>query len=105
MRARACSFSFMSAWMYAWVDLVLSWPSQSARTAMSTPACSRLIAVEGRRGGGEIFFVARDGQVLAAIARYFVRRASMASGDRGLTSPEGEWAAAVRPWVTAITRL
>src|SRR5260370_34565679 len=83
MRARACSFSFMSAWMYAWVDLVLSWPSQSARTAMSTPACSRLIAVEWRRGCGEIFFVASDGQVLAASAWDFVRRAWMARGGSG----------------------
>ena len=35
---------------------------------MSTPACSRLIAVECRRVCGEIFFAASDGQFLAASA-------------------------------------
>src|SRR5260370_30063356 len=102
MRARACSFSFMSAWMYAWVDLVLSWPSQSARTAMSTPACSRLIAVEWRRGCGGIFFVASDGQFLAAIAWYFVRRGLMASRGHGLRSPEVGLPPAFRPAVSDI---
>ena len=51
---------------------------------MSTPACSRLIAVECLRVCGEIFFADSDGQFLAAIAWYFVRRARMASGDSGL---------------------
>ena len=50
-----------SASTYWWVVAVSSWPSQSAMTVMSTPDCSRCIAVVCLRVWGEIGRVGEGG--------------------------------------------
>ena len=56
-----------------------SWPSQSAITEVSTPACSSRIAEVCRSTCGVIFFPASDGQAAAAVAACLVRRCSITS--------------------------